>query len=125
MTLLKEFFSSKFDASPFKHFNTLIRLDAYGFSRESLCLIYSFLDNRHQRVKINGSFNTYKRLHLGLPKGAVLGPLFLNVYINELLLSLVETDICNYADNTIIYACDKTLDSVVARLESDSSIVIQ
>ena len=35
------------------------KLDAYGFSRESLCLIYSFLDNRHQSVKINESFSTY------------------------------------------------------------------
>ena len=37
----------------------------------------------------------------------------------------MATDICNYADDTTIYACDKTVDSVVARLESDSSMVIQ
>ena len=37
----------------------------------------------------------------------------------------METSICNYADDTTIYACDKTLDSVVARLESDSRKVIQ
>ena len=37
----------------------------------------------------------------------------------------METDFCNYADEATIYACDKTLDSVVARLGSDSSIVIQ
>ena len=108
-----------------RHDLLLAKLDAYGFSHESLCLIYSFLDNRHKRVKINGSFSTYKRFHLGVPQGSVLGSLFFNIYINDLLLSLVETDICNYANDTTIYACDKTLDSVVARLESDSSIVIQ
>ena len=37
----------------------------------------------------------------------------------------METDFCTYADEATIYACDKTLDSVVARLGSDSSIVIQ
>ena len=99
----------------------LAKLGAYGFSRESLCLIYSFLDNRHQRVKINGSLSTYKRLYLGVPQGSVLGPLFFNIYINDSLLSLVERDICNYADDTTIYVCGKTLGSVVARLESDSS----
>ena len=42
-----------------------------------------------------------------------------------MLLSLVKADICNYADDNTIYTCDRTLDSVVARRESDSSIVIQ
>ena len=114
--------SKVFDCS--RHDPLLSKLDAYGFSRESLCLIYSFLDNRHQRVETNGLFSTYKRLYLGVPQGSVLGGLFFNIYINDLLLSLVETDICNYVDATI-YARDKTLDSVVARLESNSSIVIQ
>ena len=36
----------------------LSKLDAYGFSQMSLCLIYSFLDYRHRRVTINGSFNS-------------------------------------------------------------------
>ena len=108
-----------------RHDLLLAKLDAYRFSRESLCLMYSFLDSRHQRVKINGSFSTYTRLHLGVPQGSVLDPLFFNIYINDLLLSVVETDICNYAADTTIYACDKALDSVVARLESNSSIVIQ
>ena len=33
----------------------LAKLDAYGFSREALRLVDSFLENRHQRVKINGT----------------------------------------------------------------------
>ena len=55
----------------------LAKLGAYGFSRESLCLIYSFLDNRHQRVKINGSLSTYKRLILVFHKDQFLVPYFL------------------------------------------------
>ena len=41
------------------------------------------------------------------------------------MLSLLEKDAYNYADDTTIYACDKSLDTVIARLENDSSIVIQ
>ena len=36
-----------------------------------------------------------------------------------------DTDMCNYAVGTILYACDDNLDNVIARLESDSSIIIQ
>ena len=34
--------------------NLLIaKLDAYGFKNNALCLIFSFLNNRRQRAKIN------------------------------------------------------------------------
>ena len=43
-----------------------------------------------------------------------------------LLLSIQDTDISNYADDTTIYTCDKNLDSVsIARLENDSNTIIQ
>ena len=108
-----------------KHDLLIANLDAYGFSHEALCLGNSYLENRHQRVKINGSFGTYKQLFLGVPQGSALGPLFFNIYINDLLLSLMDTDICNNADETTLYACDKNLNNVIARLENDSSITIQ
>ena len=57
-----------------RHDLLLAKLDSYGFSRESLCLNYSFLDNRHQRANINGPFSTYKRFYLGVPHASVLGP---------------------------------------------------
>ena len=105
-----------------KHDLLLAQLGAYAFSREALRLVNSFLENRHQRVKINGSFSAYKQLSLGVPQSSVLGPLFFNIYINDLLLSIQDTDICNYADDTTIYACDDNLDNVIARLENDSII---
>ena len=108
-----------------KHDLLLAKLDAYGFSREALSLINSFLENRQQRVKINGSFSSFKQLNLGVPQGSVLGPLLFNIYINDLLFSIEQTDICNYADDSTIYACDKNLENVVWRLENDSNTIIQ
>ena len=115
--------SKAFDCIQYDLF--LAKLHAYGFSCEALSLVNNFLGNRHQRVKINGSFSTYKQLSIGVRQGSVLGPLFFNIYINDLLLSVIDTDICNYADDTTIYACDKSLDNVNARLENDSSIIVQ
>ena len=33
---------------------------AYGFSRSSLALIYSYLNERKQRVKVNGALSDWK-----------------------------------------------------------------
>ena len=95
------------------------------FNREALLLIHSFLENRQQRVKINGSFSKFQNLSLGVPQGSALGPLFFNIYINDLLLSIQETSICNYADDTTIFTTDKNLDNVIMRLENDSTVLFQ
>ena len=108
-----------------RHDLLIAKLHAYGFSREALLLVYSYLENRQQRVKINGSFSNYKHLQLGVPQGSVLGPLFFNIYINDLLLSIQETELCNYADDTTIYTCDMHLENVISRLENDSQIIIE
>jgi len=62
----------------------IAKLDAQGCSRESLCLIYSFLDNRHQKVKIDGPFSTDKRLSLAGPQISAVGPLFFNNIYSDL-----------------------------------------
>ena len=38
----------------------ITKLHAYGFSRSALELIYSYLNERKQRVKVNGSFSAWK-----------------------------------------------------------------
>ena len=57
-----------------QHDLLLAKVDAYGFSRQALRLINSFLENRHQRAKKNGSFSTYRQVSLGVPQGSVIAP---------------------------------------------------
>jgi len=59
----------------------IAKLHAYGFSKNSLTLIRSYLRNRLQHVKINKSFSSWSELLLGVPQGSVLGPLLFNIYL--------------------------------------------
>ena len=54
----------------------------------------------------------------------VLGPLLFNIYINDMFLGLTDTEVCNYADDTTLYACNKSLQNVVNSLERDKQKVV-
>ena len=71
----------------------IAKLYAYRFSHETLLLVvHSYFENQKQQVKINGSFSNYIYLAFGVPQGSVLEPLFFNINVNDLLLSIQETD---------------------------------
>ena len=46
-------------------------------------------------------------------------------FINDLLLFIKETDICNFADDTTLYACGKELDTISFKLEIETNTAIQ
>ena len=98
----------------------LASLNAYGFSTDAMQMVHSYLTGRRQRVKVNGSFSSWKEMKLGVPKGSVLGPLLFNIFINDIFLLLNETEICNYADDTTIYCSHMELQEVTLRLENDT-----
>ena len=41
------------------------------------------------------------------------------------MLFIQDSDICNYADDTTIYTCNKNLDNIVHELENDSTIALK
>ena len=51
----------------------LSKLQAYGFSKETLAIICSYLPNRKQRIKLNDLFSSQKDLILSVSQGSVLG----------------------------------------------------
>ena len=99
----------------------LAKLNTYAFSTNAIRMVCSYLTGRRQRVKVNGSFRSWKEVKLGVSQGSVLGPLLFNIFINDIFFLLNETEICNYADDTTIYCSHQELQEVAIRLENDTA----
>ena len=55
---------------------------------------------------------------------SLVGLILLSVFINDLLLFMKETDICNFADDTILYACGRDLGTISNKLELETNTAI-
>ena len=110
--------------STIKHQLLPAKLRSYGFRKQPLAIICSYLSNRKQSIKINNVFSSWKDLILGVPQESVLGPLLLNIYRNDLFFFPKYVGICNFADDTTTYISDESLENVLKSLEKNSMFAI-
>ena len=96
----------------------LAKLHAYGFDKNSLKFLKSYLSSRIQRTKVNNSFSNWLNIICGVPQGSILGPLLFNIFINDIFQFVnKESELCNYADDNTLYVCNKDINFILAQLK--------
>ena len=101
--------------------NLLIaKMSAYGFEKNTLKFIQTYLKERKQRTKVNGSYSLWQELMYGVPQGSILGPLLFNIFINDMFYFITDTKIANYADDNTLYSVKENIDDLLKTLENEN-----
>ena len=90
-----------FDTVP--HQRLLKKLPGYGMREEIVDWIGNFLQNRRQRVVVNGEKSEWGPVISGIPQGSILGPLLFVLYINDLPDLVKSSTIMLFADDSKIF----------------------
>ena len=114
--------SKAFDCIPYDLL--LANLDAYGFNRDTVAYIYSYLKNRKQCVKINGTQSYLGDIISGVPQGSILGPILYNSFFNDFFYFILLATAHNFADDSTLACFSKTIQELIGSLESECEVAL-
>ena len=91
----------------------------YVQNLSTVSFLTSYLQDRTQRVFLNGQYSSEGIVECGIPQGSVLGPLLFCIFVNDLPLNITNDNVvCDlFADDNSIHSCGSDLQSVQTSLQ--------
>ena len=103
------------------HEGLTFKLKTYGIDGDLLKLLINYLEDRKQRVVLNGQISSCRNILAGVSQGSVLVPILFLIYINDLPDGIKS--ICKiFVDNTSPFSKDKDKHCSTVELNSDQKL---
>ena len=107
------------------HHDLLVaKLDAYSFNRDTVAYIYSYLKNRKQCVRINGTQIYLGDIISGVPQRSMLCPISYNLFFNDFFYFILLATAHNFADDNTLACFSKTIQELIGSLESECEVAL-
>ena len=102
----------------------IAKLNSYGFTKDYLKMIYSYLKGRRQCVKVNGVNSKFQTILAGVPQWSILGPILFNIFINDFNYFIKKANLHGFADDHTITTSSNNLNELREILSSESNIAV-
>ena len=101
------------------HARLLTKLPQYGIKDIELEWFTDYLFYRAAYVSYDGHISSKHYITCGVPQGSILGPLLFLISFNDIVDSIEHCNVIKYADDVVLYAAGKDIESIKSRLSGD------
>ena len=105
------------------HDSLIFKLKSCGAETELLSLLRNYLENREQRIVLNGQISGCRKINSRVPQGFALRYLLFLIYINDLDNGIIS--MCKiFADDTSLFSKVLDLSKSVTELNTDLEKIV-